>query len=148
MSGRTQPDAGAAHDRFARKADKRVGVPLSPLCAKTGREHMQQTALLFDHLVGAGEQRRRHGEAERLRSLEVDHQFQVSGKFDRQIARRHPVQDFMHVIGRAAEARAKIDSIANQPAVVDMFPISVDGGKPCRGGERCNSWRSLSSIEV
>jgi hypothetical protein len=26
----------------------------------------QQTGLLFDYLVGAGEQRRRHGEAERL----------------------------------------------------------------------------------
>jgi hypothetical protein len=28
----------------------------------------------FDHLVGVGEQRRRHGEAARLRCLEVDHQ--------------------------------------------------------------------------
>jgi hypothetical protein len=38
-----------------------------PFRAKTGREQMQQLrlrkGLLFDHLVGAGEQARRHGEA-------------------------------------------------------------------------------------
>ena len=34
--------------------------------AKSGREQLQQTASLFDHLVGADEQRRRHVEAERL----------------------------------------------------------------------------------
>jgi hypothetical protein len=55
----------------------RINVGFSPLCglksgvlrglrsAKTGREQLQQTARLFEHLVGAGEQRRRHGEAER-----------------------------------------------------------------------------------
>ena len=32
--------------------------------ARSGREQMQQHCVLFDHLVGNGEQRRRHGEAE------------------------------------------------------------------------------------
>jgi len=39
--------------------------------AKSCREQMQQTALL-DHLVGGDEQSRRHREAERSSSLEVD----------------------------------------------------------------------------
>jgi hypothetical protein len=30
--------------------------------------------LSFDHLVGAGEQRRRHSEAKRIGSFQVDHQ--------------------------------------------------------------------------
>ena len=33
---------------------------------------------LFDHLVGAGEQRGRHLDAERLRGLEIDHQLELS----------------------------------------------------------------------
>src|SRR5215467_16193916 len=35
-------------------------------CAKTGCEQSQQTAQLFDHLVGAGEQRWRDFEGERF----------------------------------------------------------------------------------
>src|SRR5262245_64215813 len=42
---------------------------------------------LFDHLVGAGEQRLRHVEAERLGCLEVDHQLELGWLLDRNIAR-------------------------------------------------------------
>jgi hypothetical protein len=34
--------------------------------------------VLFDHFVGAVEQRQRHGEAERLGGPEIDHQFELS----------------------------------------------------------------------
>jgi hypothetical protein len=42
---------------------------------------------LFDHLVGAGKQRRWHGETEHLRGLEVDEQLDLRGLNDRQVGR-------------------------------------------------------------
>jgi hypothetical protein len=44
-------------------------------------------ASLFDDLVGAAEQRRRHGEAERLRGLEVDGEFDFGCLLNRKVAR-------------------------------------------------------------
>jgi hypothetical protein len=58
---------------------------------------------LFDHLVGAGEQRWRHREAERLRSLEIDHQFVLGRVLHRQVARFLALEDAIDVAGRLPE---------------------------------------------
>jgi hypothetical protein len=50
-----------------------------------GLMHCSKIASLFDHLVGAGEQRRRHFEAQRLRGLEIDHQFILGRCLHRQL---------------------------------------------------------------
>jgi len=57
------------------------------LGAITGCVQSQQTRLLFDHLTGASEQRRRHVEAEGFRGLEVDDEIEFGRGLHRQICR-------------------------------------------------------------
>src|SRR6266487_1814096 len=47
---------------------------------------------LFDHLVGAAEQRQRHCDAERLGGLEVEDQLHLCSLLDRQICRPLPLE--------------------------------------------------------
>jgi hypothetical protein len=60
------PDSGGIAD-----------IPDRPLRAKSCREQMQQTNSLFDHLVGAGEQRVRYCKAERLGGLQINNQLEL-----------------------------------------------------------------------
>jgi hypothetical protein len=66
------PTRGRPMSALYPKADKRAPISLSLLCDTSGLMHRNKIGVLFDHLVGAGEQRWRHPEAERLRSDQVD----------------------------------------------------------------------------
>jgi hypothetical protein len=63
---------GFADVRYAFNATESVRRNEPTRCAITGREQPQQIATLFDHLVGAGQQRGWNGETKRRGGLEVD----------------------------------------------------------------------------
>ena len=60
------------------------------------------TGISFDHLVGAGKQLTRRGEAERFRRLEIDHQFNLNALLDGEIVASAP-----HVLWRSMRSRLR-----------------------------------------
>ena len=56
-----------------------VQLGMSAKCQK------RTLACLFDHRVGPGEERRRHGEADRLRGFEIDYQLVLIGRLHRKV---------------------------------------------------------------
>jgi hypothetical protein len=71
--------------------------PALTLCARNGLMHRSKQPLLFDHLVSAGEEHRRHVDAERLRGFEVDHKFELGRLLHRQVGRFGALKDAIDI---------------------------------------------------
>src|SRR4029077_12188504 len=89
---------------------------------------------LFDHLVGAGKYGWRHGEAEGLGGLEIDHQLVLCRRLYRKIGRFLALEDAIDVAGRAEVVLNKNSPKGDQAAIGDEEALEVDRWQfiPCR----------------
>src|SRR5258705_13727559 len=86
----------------------------------------RKSPILFDQFVGAVEQRQRHGEAERLGGLEIDHQVELDRQLHWKIARLCSFQNLVDVSGCTAIGIGDAWPIADKSAIVDKLPESVN----------------------
>jgi len=87
-----------SHVRFTPESGQTARPSECPLCAQKRTYAPQQRRSLFDHLVSARKQRRRHFEAQRLGGLEIHDEFEFRGLFDRELGRFRTLENFVDVI--------------------------------------------------
>src|SRR3954452_3499397 len=80
-------------------------------------------AVLFDHFVGAGEQRRRHGKAEHSCGRQDDDQFDLARLHDRQARRLRALENSTGIYAGLTIRIRHAGSIAHQPADIGKLAL-------------------------
>jgi hypothetical protein len=98
-------------------------------CQEPTYAAQQNVQNLLDHLVGCREKRRRHLKADRLGSLQVDHQLVFGRRLHREIGGLLTLEDAIDISRRAAVLVEKIRPVGDQPAGGDHEASEIDRGQ-------------------
>src|SRR6516165_10004496 len=82
--------------------------------------------LLFDDLVGAGEDKGWDRQAKVLRGPEVHDEIELDRLLDRQVSGLGALQDAIDIVGRPMEVVRNIRPIGHQAAVVGIVALRID----------------------
>src|SRR6266571_5091380 len=108
----------------------------------------QQTTPSFDHLVGAGKQRWRHSQSEGLRSLEIDHQLELSRLLHWKISGLGAPEDFVDVAGGTPKEVSETCPIGHEPAGCHEFSKPIKGRQLLLGREVYNELTIIDGERV
>src|SRR5262245_50956057 len=106
---------------------------LPPYAEIDGEEAPPSRFTSFNHLVGAGEQRRRHVEAEHPCGLSVNDEFELAHLLDRQFRRLCTLEDATGIDADDTPRIREVGSVAHQPAGFGDFTRGgSDGNRVAR----------------
>jgi hypothetical protein len=94
---------------------------------------------LLDHLIRPLQEGGRDGQAERLRSLEVDDQLELLGLLDGQVGGIGAPDNPVHVAPDAPIEIRLMCPVGHKATGVYMSPHAVHGGQTALGREACKS---------
>ena len=87
----------------------------------------RQRTITIDDVVRPPQQRRRHGQPEGFRRLQVDNELEVRGLLDRKIGGLSALQDLVHEDRCSPPAVDEVRAIRHEPTLIDVVPEAIDG---------------------
>src|SRR6266478_6802454 len=99
---------------------------------------LQQIESLFDHLVGGGDERRWHGEAERPGGLKVDHKLELGRRLNGQVGGFVALEDTIGIRRRTPKLTERVNSVGQQAADVSEETGPIDGRDTVASSQQSN----------